>query len=140
MFKEYYNVNDYGLWEKNKYVLIKNASNRDFARKHNLDLNQLENKILDWKKILKKARLKRSKPNLDDKVLTSWNALMVQGYLDAYKVFQNEDYLKSAIRNANFLIENQLRKDGGLNRNFKNGRSTINAYSEDYAVVIKAFI
>ncbi|WP_316931316.1 hypothetical protein [Polaribacter sp. Hel1_85] len=139
LFKEYYNINDYGFWENNKYVLIRNTSNKDFSREHNLTLNLLENKVLDWKKTLKEARNKRSRPNLDDKVLTSWNALMIQGYVDAYRAFGDAEYLNIALKNANFLIENQIRKDGGLNRNFKNGKSTINAYSEDYATVIKAF-
>jgi hypothetical protein len=65
---------------------------------------------------------------------------MIQGYIDAYRAFGNELYIETALKNANFLIANQLRKDGGLNRNFKDGRSNINAYSEDYAATIQAFI
>ena len=65
---------------------------------------------------------------------------MLQGYVDAYKAFGDEIYLKKAIKIAEFLLANQLRKDGGLNRNFKNGRSTITGYAEDYATVIQAFI
>ena len=49
-------------------------------------------------------------------------------------------YLNKALKIAEFLINNQLRSDGGLNRNFKNGKSTINGYAEDYATVIHAFI
>lgn len=70
-------------------------------------------------KNFKTARNKRSKPNLDAKVLTSWNALMIQGYVDAYRAFGNLEYLEMALKNANFIIEKQQRKDGGLNRNFK---------------------
>lgn len=140
LFKEFYNVNEYGFWENEKYVLIRNTSKEAFAKAHNLPLDDLNQKIKHWKKILFEARNRRSKPNLDDKVLTSWNALMLQGYIDAYKAFGTKEYLEAALKNANFLIENQLRPNHGLNRNFKNGKSTINGYSEDYAAVIHAFI
>ena len=140
LFKDFYNINSYGFWEKEKYVLIRNSSKTAFAAKHKLSLFALNDKINTWKKTLKTARNKRSKPNLDDKVLTSWNALMIQGYADAYRAFGNLEYLEMALKNANFIIEKQRRRDGGLNRNFKNGLSTINAYSEDYATIIQAYI
>jgi len=140
LFKGFYNINDFGFWEKDKFVLIRNKSKVEFSKEQNISLIALNEKIYKWKKILKKARNKRSKPNLDDKVLTSWNALMLQGYVDAYRAFGNKKYLDSALKNANFLVENQLIKDQGLQRNYKNGKSTINGYSEDYAATIKAFI
>ncbi|WP_339343059.1 thioredoxin domain-containing protein [uncultured Polaribacter sp.] len=140
LFKDFYNINSYGFWEKAKYVLIRNSSKKVFAVKHKLSLFALNDKINTWKKTLKTARNKRSKPNLDDKVLTSWNALMIQGCVDAYRAFGNLEYLEMALKNANFIIEKQRRRDGGLNRNFKNGFSTINAYSEDYATIIQAYI
>ena len=140
LFKDFYNINSYGFWEKEKYVLIRNSSKTAFAAKQKLSLFALNDKINTWKKTLKTARNKRSRPNLDDKVLTSWNALMIQGYVDAYRAFGNLEYLEMALKNANFIIEKQRRRDGGLNRNFKNGLSTINAYSEDYATIIQAYI
>ena len=120
--------------------MIRDSSKTAFAAKHKLSLFALNDKINTWKKTLKTARNKRSKPNLDDKVLTSWNALMIQGCVDAYRAFGNLEYLEMALKNANFIIEKQRRRDGGLNRNFKNGFSTINAYSEDYATIIQAYI
>jgi uncharacterized protein YyaL (SSP411 family) len=140
LFKDFYNINGFGAWEKNLFVLIRTQSKIDFAKKHKLTVSVLENKISNWKKVLKTARNKRSKPNLDDKVLTSWNALMIQGYVDAYRAIGDKEYLESALKNATFLIDIQFRDDQGLNRNFKNGVSTINAYSEDYAAVIRSFI
>jgi uncharacterized protein YyaL (SSP411 family) len=140
LFKSYYNINEYGFWEDGKYVLIRNQSILDFAKKNSIRIEDLDIKILQWKSKLFKVRNIRSKPNLDDKILTSWNALMLQGYIDAYKAFGNKEYLNSAIVNAEFIAENQLRDDNGLFRNYKAGKSTINAYSEDYATVIQAFI
>ena len=140
LFEDYYNINDFGLWEKDRYVLIRNSSNESFAKKHKITTDALSTIIKKWKTILKTARAQKVKPNLDDKVLTSWNALMIKGYTDAYKALKNEDYLKIALKNANFILNNQLQKDGNLYRNYKNGKSTINAYSEDYATLIDAFI
>lgn len=140
LFKEFYNINDYGLWENGKYILIRNKSKEEFAKENNMTLAALNTLISKWKKVLKETINKRNKPNLDDKVLTSWNALMTQGYIDAYRAFGNIEYIEFAIKNGNFLLEHQLRKDGGLNRNFKNNKSTINAYAEDYAVLIQTFI
>jgi uncharacterized protein YyaL (SSP411 family) len=140
LFKDFYNINNFGFWENDKYILIRNKSKIAFAKEHNITLLEINDKVFKWKQILKNARNKRSKPNLDDKVLTSWNALMLQGYLDAYKAFGDKQFLTSAIKNANFLVKNQLKEDYSLFRNFKNNKSTINAYSEDYATVIKAFI
>lgn len=140
LFADYYNINTSGFWEKDLYVLIRNQSNTEFAKKHNLTKRELKEKIRSWKTTLLATRNKRNKPNLDDKILTSWNALMLQGYVDAYKAFGNQIYLENAIRIGEFILNNQLREDGGLNRNFKNGKSTINGYAEDYATVIQAFI
>ena len=140
LFADYYNINPSGFCEKDLYVLIRNQSNTEFAKKHNLTKKELKEKIKSWKTMLLATRNKRNKPNLDDKILTSWNALMLQGYVYAYKAFGNQIYLKNAVRIGEFILNNQLREDGGLNRNFKNGKSTINGYAEDYATVIQAFI
>lgn len=140
LLEEYYNINEYGYWEKSNYVLIRNNSNSDFAQKYNLSKEELDSKIKGWRLTLNAARSKREKPNLDDKILTSWNALMIQGYVDAFRALGNQQYLQKAMSNAEFLLKNQLRKDGGLNRNYKNGKSTINAYAEDYATFIQALI
>ncbi|MGV6844715.1 MAG: thioredoxin domain-containing protein [Lutibacter sp.] len=140
LFAEYYNVNNYGHWEKDSYVLIRTADNQLFAKKNNLSVNQLEKKVSSWQNILLKYKERRNKPRLDDKSLTSWNALMLKGYLDAYATFNNPHYLKVALKNAQFILTKQLLPKGNLLHSYKNGKSTINGYLEDYASVIDAFI
>ncbi|MGC1203493.1 MAG: thioredoxin domain-containing protein [Flavobacteriaceae bacterium] len=140
LFSDYYNVNNYGFWEHDNYVLIRKDDDEKIIEKHNISQNNLKEKKANWKSILLKERNKRAKPRLDDKTLTSWNAIMLKGYVDAYRVFGNDDYLASAEKNANFIINNQWREDGGLNHNYKDGKSTINGYLEDYAATIDAFI
>jgi uncharacterized protein YyaL (SSP411 family) len=126
--------------EKNIYVLITKEKDDDFVNTHNISLEKFKKKLGIWKKILQKARKKRVKPKLDDKVLTSWNALMAKAYIDAYRVFNDPVFLTSAQKNLEFLISKMQRKDGGLYRNFKNEQSNINAYLEDYATLIDALI
>ncbi len=140
IFSDYYSINNYGLWEHGNYVLIRKDDDADIIKKHKLSQTDLDQKKIAWKSSLLEVRNNRAKPRLDDKALASWNGLMLQGYIDAYRVFQNETYLDAALKNANFIINKMLRTDGGLNHTYKNGESKINGYLEDYVTVIQAFI
>ncbi len=140
LFSEYYNVNYYGLWEHKNYVLIRKNSDAEIAKKHAISMAELEKKVISWQKTLLKERAKKQRPRLDDKSLTSWNALMLKGYVDAYAVFNEPHFLEAAIKNAAFIYTKQLQEDGNLNHSYKNGKSTINGYLEDYATVIDAYI
>jgi hypothetical protein len=140
LFADYYNVNAYGLWEHNNYVLIRNTSDDTIIKKYDISLNDLNEKKNSWKTLLLKEREKRNRPRLDDKILTSWNALMIKGYTDAYRVFGNQEFLNAALKNAEFILNVQTKDDGGLYHNYKDGKSTINGYLEDYAAVIEAFL
>ncbi len=139
-FADYYNINNYGFWEHDNYVLIRDKEDEQFTKEHNIKPDDLQSKKKKWKQILLKEREKRSRPRLDDKALTSWNALMLKGYVDAYRVFGDPSYLETALRNANFIINQQMNEEGGLFRNYKNGKSSINGYLIDYAATIEAFI
>ena len=140
LFKEYFNVNNYGLWEDGKYHLIKRMTDEEFVKQYNTGLDDLQKKVAQWREKLYRLRQKRPRPRLDDKILTSWNALMLNGFVDAYKTFDNPHYLEMAIRNARFLLQHQLKPDGSLYHTYKNGKSRINGYLEDYAFLIKALI
>jgi len=140
LFADYYNVNDYGWWEHNNYVLIRKNSDEAIAKKYQISVAKLQEIVTKNLQTLHNIRKNRNKPGLDDKTLTSWNALMLTGYLDAYEALQDDHYLNVALKNANFIINSQLQPDGSLHHNFKNGKSNINGYLEDYATVIEAFI
>lgn len=140
LFQDYYNINDYGHWEHDNYVLIRNKSDREIAAKYDLTILKLRTKVQAWKENLLEERNKRERPRLDDKILTSLNGLMLKGYTDAYRVFNKPHYLEIALKNAHFLVAKLMREDGGLNHNYKNGRSNINGYLEDYSALIDAFI
>ena len=140
LFSTVFNINDFGLWEAENYVLIQTQSLKEIAAQNQISSKELELKKKSWEQLLYNEREKRAKPRLDDKCLTSWNAIMLKGFVDAYKALKNEDYLKTAINNANFIIKNLWTAEGNLLHNFKNGKSTINGYLEDYCFVIESFI
>jgi len=140
LFSDYYNVNNYGFWEHDNYVLIRKENNYEISNNHSISISELKNKVTLWQKTLLKERAKKDKPRLDDKSLTSWNALMLKGYINAYTVFNEKQFLDIAIKNATFIYTKQLQENGNLNHSFKNGKSTINGYFEDYATVIDAFL
>ncbi|HLP61128.1 MAG TPA: thioredoxin domain-containing protein [Candidatus Deferrimicrobium sp.] len=137
---DYYNVTDKGNWEKGQNILHRLKSDETFAAARKISVEQLEEHVQNAGQKLLAARSKRVRPALDDKILTSWNALMLTGYLDAYRVFGEERFLEQALKNAGFIMGNMMTTEGHLNRNYKNGNSTINAFLDDYAFTIEAFI
>jgi uncharacterized protein YyaL (SSP411 family) len=140
LFSQVFNINAFGFWENENYVLIQTESLENLAKTNNLSLETLISKKETWENLLFQEREKRSKPRLDDKTLTSWNAIMTRGFVDAYKALQKEDYLQVALKNAEFIIKNLWSESGNLMHNYKNNKATINGYLEDYCFVIEAFI
>ena len=140
-FKSYYDLSISGLWENQKYVLKRTSlSVTDISKKNNLNETELLKKIDQWNSILLSERNKRSIPRMDNKILTSWNALTIDAYVDAYRIFQNPHYLVVAKKTAHFIMDKQYRKDGGLNHVYINNKSSVDGYAEDYAATIDAFI
>ena len=140
LFIKVFNINSFGLWEDGNYVLIQSFSLEEIAKEYNIPISELETKKKSWEKLLYLEREKRHKPRLDDKCLASWNAIMLKGYIDAYKALGDVKYLTIALKNADFIIKNLWSNDKNLWRNYKNKKSTINGYLEDYSLVITAFI
>jgi len=140
VFSIYYNVTAAGNWEHDKNILLRREADEATAKKLGLSVSELKNKIDAGKAKLMKIREARVKPGLDDKVLSSWNALMISGYVDAYRAFGEEAFLTKAITNAEFLLKHAIAKDGEMTRNYKNGKSSIKALLDDYAFTIAAFI
>ncbi len=137
---DYYNVKEKGNWEDAQNILYKSGNDQRIADKYNLTESDLSLQLTKAKKILLKERAKRIPPGLDDKIITSWNALMLKGYIDAYNVLDNKDYLEIALQNASFINTKIKQPDNRLYRNYKNGKASINAFLDDYAFTIGAFI
>ncbi|HUM47805.1 MAG TPA: thioredoxin domain-containing protein [Chitinophagales bacterium] len=140
LFADYFNINEIGFWEEDHYILLRKKSDREIAAQYKMKEDELLQKIEELKSKVLKVREQRIHPGLDDKTLTSWNAMMVHGYTDAYTAFGEEEFLQAAIKNAQFIFQRQGRADGGLSHSYKKGISSINGFLEDYAFVIGACV
>ena len=150
LFSVVFNINSFGIWENENYVLIQNKPLEIIAKSENISLKILEQKKLKWETILYEHREMRFKPRLDDKCITSWNAIMLKGFVDAYKALGTEHYLEIAIKNGLFILNSLTSPNGNLFHSFKNGtpggaeqsvaKANINGFLEDYAHVIQAYI
>lgn len=127
----YYNILEEGNWENGLNILFNDNINHL--------TNEIPAKLYTFKKKLLEARNKRTRPALDDKIITSWNALMIKAYLDAYRVFGEPEFLQNAYLNADFILEN-LYKDERLFHVYSKGEAKINAFLDDYSFIIEAFI
>ena len=137
---DYYNITENGNWEKGRNILFISSRDREIAEKYKISENELTKHVLEAKKMLLTKRAQRIRPRLDDKIITSWNALMLKAYVDAYRAFGHQNYLDVALKNAEFINEKIKTKDNRLHRNYKNGKVSINGFLDDYAFTIEAFI
>lgn len=138
-YSQYYQVTEKGNWEHGNNVLIHNFTEAELAAQKGWSIGDFRTKLATANEKLLAERSKRIRPGLDDKILTSWNAIMLKGYVDAYRVFGEKSFLETAIRNAEFLDKN-MREGNRLNRNYKNGKSSINAFLDDYALLADAYL
>ena len=161
IFADYFNVNETGFWEEENYILLRKQPDEEIAKRFGISVGELQKRISEMKMKLLAIREQRIKPGLDNKILTSWNALMIKGYADAYKVFGEDLFLNSALKCANYILDNLSREDKGLfhaiphlNPPQRGGLSAttpsplgkvgmgsgINGFLEDYSFTIEAFI
>ena len=103
------------------------------------DATLIEKRVEKSRKLLFECREKRVRPSRDEKILTSWNALMIKGLAISGKVFERPDYVDLAERAVDF-IRAELWHDDRLLATYKDGRSHLNAYLDDYAFLIDALL
>ena len=127
----FYDVTDGGNWE-GKSILCNNVNLSSVAFQAGISEDQLRQNLDSNAKKLLDVRSKRIAPGLDDKVLTSWNALMITAFAKGYRVTNEKKYLDAAEKCINF-IENNLVKDGKLLRTYKDGKAKLQGYLEDYS-------
>ncbi|MFB3113642.1 MAG: thioredoxin domain-containing protein [Nitrosopumilaceae archaeon] len=127
----FYDVTDGGNWE-GKSILCNNVNLSSVAFQAGISEDQLRQNLDSNAKKLLDIRSKRIAPGLDDKVLTSWNALMITAFAKGYRVTNEKKYLDAAEKCINF-IENNLVKDGKLLRTYKDGKAKLQGYLEDYS-------
>ncbi len=138
IFCLYYDVTDGGNFE-GKSILCNHISLSSVAFKFGISEEQVK-KILDQsaQKLLE-IRSKRIPPSLDDKILTSWNALMISAFAKGYRISNEQKYLAAA-ENCIKFIQEKLLKNDSLLRTYKNGSAKIPGYLEDYAFFVNSLL
>jgi len=138
LFRRYYDVTAAGNFE-HRNILHTPSTVDEVAADAGVTPERLRAVVERGRKVLYDARAGRVWPGLDDKVLASWNAMMLHAYAEAARVFERSDWLQVARRNAEFLTSS-LKAEGRLLRTYKDGRAKIPAFLEDHALLADALI
>lgn len=138
LFCAFYSATPTGNFE-GRNILHMSYSLNEFAETHHIDRSALGEKIKECKLKLAAFRDTRARPLKDDKIITSYNGLMIAALADAFRAFHNEKYLNSALQAAHF-IKDHLWKEGILYRRWREGEARFDACLDDYAALIQASI
>jgi len=123
--------------QEDKNVIFKSVPDSVFLQRNSMTSEDLVHKKQIWKGKLLHKRNDREHPAIDDKIIISWNALLISGFVEAYKAFGEEEYLNMAQSTFKF-IESKGFHDGNLIHSYKKGGRRINGFLDDYAYFISA--
>ncbi|HLN52175.1 MAG TPA: thioredoxin domain-containing protein [Lentimicrobium sp.] len=140
LLSRYWGIEKEGAWEKNLNILVRPVEDDRFAKNEHLSTEELKQLVNMASKVMLAYRNQRVRPHLDDKIIASWNAMMVKAYAHAAIISGNNEWRKTSIRAANFMVNNFIDTDGYMKRSWKAGISKINGFLGDYAFTIEAFI
>src|SRR5690606_5344017 len=141
LFNNYFQITDEGNWkEEHTNVLKVNIDADSLAQESGFSDSEWEDYLKKIKFELFQYREKRNRPALDDKILCSWNSMMIKAYVDAYRVFQENEFLLSAETAASFIKKELFNKDGNLLRQPSINGKEIIGFLDDYAFYIEALI
>lgn len=127
-------------WEHDNHILHQARSDEEMMKLTSLSRLDWMRKRIEIKNKLLSARSGRPRPGLDDKILTSWNAMAASAATRAYRATGNDTYLSAARKAMQFTLTALSRPDGSLWRTHRLGKSSVNANLEDYAHVIEALL
>ncbi len=137
LFSSYYNIQKENIWEEDSYVLHTTVEDSQFSTEQGLTTAELDGLKSKWQDLLLKARDRRIRPRTDDKILISWNALLINGYVDAYKALGTATYLDTALGTLKSLQTNGY-TNGELGHSYKKNSKHIPAFLEDYSLLANA--
>jgi uncharacterized protein YyaL (SSP411 family) len=147
LFSDFYDVSQEGNWEHASILRVLKPLTlftQEHARLQTPDSRLTEaaisEKLSASRKILMSYRSKRIRPQLDDKILLGWNALMNTAYSKAYAALGDVAYKEMAVRNMRFLESKFPANDGSWQHTYKNGAARIGAFLDDYAYLIQSYI
>jgi len=139
LFCRYYDITATGNWEHGRNILHLTVSLEQLAKMFNQPLDEVAASIEASKAVLFAAREQRVKPFRDEKVLTSWNGLMLSGMVQAYNVLGDVEALQ-AVRDTITFLHARMLHDGRLLSVYKDGQAKLNGYLDDYAFVSGALL
>ncbi|MFH2012020.1 MAG: thioredoxin domain-containing protein [Pseudomonadota bacterium] len=140
LFCRFYGISDAGNFEDGQSIPHISITPETFAKQENMDLDELETILEDARKRLFTVRDKRVRPFKDDKILTSWNGLMIASLAKGYKVFGDQDYINAAKKASSFILGKLKKKNGRLFRRYRQGDVSYPAYLDDYAALVWGLI
>jgi len=139
VFADHFDLTEEGNFEHGKNVLHQIHTLEETSVKFGIDEGELRERLGSNKQMLLDWRSKRVRPSLDDKVLTSWNGLMLGAIARAGDVLQEPRYVEAAKKAGEFVWKN-LRPGNSLLRTWRNGEAGIPAFLDDYAFLIKGYL
>ncbi len=148
LVKDFFGIDNEALWEEGQNILLVAATPESLAEKYKLPLEECLSIIVIAKQKLFEERNKRTRPGTDNKILLSWNALMIKGLIDAWLAFNEPSFLELATANLIF-IRKELARDGKLFHSYSagqgghtipTGKASIPGFLEDYAIYISALL
>jgi uncharacterized protein YyaL (SSP411 family) len=143
LFSIFYQVTEEGNWvEEGTNVFNRKFENTDLALQLGISVTELESKITLAKSKLLDARSSRIRPGLDNKILASWNGMMLKAYSDAYRVFGNSKFLEIAKLSADFICKKLINSNELIrvyNADILQADHSV-AFLDDYAFVIDGLI
>ena len=134
-FNQYYDITKHGNFEGKSIPNRLHVDYSNFEEEGSLEsdkLTAIRKKVYDY-------RINRTKLHKDDKILTSWNGIMITAFAKAYMILRDEKYLNAA-KSAEQFIQNKLSKDGRLFVHYREGISTGVGHIDDYAFYIWALL
>ncbi|GMU91319.1 MAG: hypothetical protein AMXMBFR4_03770 [Candidatus Hydrogenedentota bacterium] len=145
LFCQFYNVRPNGNFDSHEpyhegqNILHVTRAPDIVAKEFGMETDEFERKLAECRAKLLEVRNRRVRPGLDDKILASWNGLIISALARAHQVFGEAKYRHSAERAASFVM-NEMQKDGVLLRTHRGGQSRVPGYLDDYAFLCVAFI
>ena len=140
LFAGVYGLNDAPNFEGMLYALQMSQALPDLAAEHESTVEEMDARLGALREKLLALREQRPRPLTDTKILTSWNGLMIRGFADAGRILENDEYLLTAARAADFVLTELRQEDGRLYRTYGGGAAKLNAYLDDYSFLANGLI
>ena len=136
LFCRFYGISPGGNFEEGTSIPHTSQTPQSFATQEKMELKELEEALKKGRKELFQVREKRVHPLKDDKMISSWNGLMIAALAKGYQALQDEAYAQAAQKAANFILQRMRTAHGRLHRRYRHGHIAYPGFLDDYAYLI----